>query len=263
MLLSALDSRNTQKLRHEHHKEVDSTAYRVVHAAQGISLNDVWRVEWQAWVDILGKSYGCMQGLLGHQKCKQLGQQALEHAVTQTAGLLPRDLQALAADAAAAAIARGLNALSLLPKLQPSKPAGVPHQIEATAQPDAGPISLFKPPNKRQQDSANGQQQSANGQGADGQQDRDDWQLAAVQFGGIEMCEADVQASLDRVRKRTATVIGAPKVSITLPCFWTSSEVHSAVFGSCCTGQLYLGVHLSKHWGVQCYCLVAFVPMSL
>lgn len=32
----------------------------------------------------------------------------------------------------------------------------------------------------------------------------------------VEVCEADVQVSLDRVRQRTATTIGAPKVGILL-----------------------------------------------
>ena len=179
--------------------------------------------------------------------CRQLGRQALEHAVTQTAGLLPRDLQALAADAAAAAVARGLDALSMLPKLQSPNAADAQNLLEATVQPEAQPISLFKSPLNRQQEGANGQQKGLDGQqagavgqqegpdgqqkgangqqkGANGQQQGGDWQLAAISgqphsFGGIAVCEADVQASLDRVRQRTATVIGAPKVSLTFTCF--------------------------------------------
>ena len=56
-----------------------------------------------------------MQGLLGGLVCKQLGPEAIDSAVSQTAGLLPRDLHALVADAAAAAAARKLDTSQMLP----------------------------------------------------------------------------------------------------------------------------------------------------
>ena len=59
-----------------------------------------------------------LQGLLGPALCQQLGSAAIDSAVSQTAGLLPRDLHALVADAAAAAAARKLDLSQMLPALQ-------------------------------------------------------------------------------------------------------------------------------------------------
>lgn len=139
-----------------------------------------------------------LQGLLGPALCDQLGQEALDSTVTQTAGLLPRDLQALAADACAAAAARGLNTLCMLPQLKALQP------------PD--PAKLLPHSSK-----ANGEPGSLLDGGVDGQVGQLDRQGVAgdgqgMLVGPVEVCEADVQASLDRVRQRTATVIGAPKV---------------------------------------------------
>lgn len=132
-----------------------------------------------------------MQGLLGPVICQQLGQEALASAVTQTAGLLPRDLQALAADAAAAAAARGLDTLHMLP--QPTalqSPRSEEKLIRHSSQVEQR--SLLDKATNGQLIASDGQQQMA---------------------GAVEVCEADVQVSLDRVRQRTAATIGAPKVS--------------------------------------------------
>lgn len=154
-----------------------------------------------------------LQGLLGPQICQQLGQEAVDSAVTQTAGLLPRDLQALAADAAAAAAARGLNTLNMLPQLKPLQAPNADKQVQEEPQSQAGPVSIWGSNVTRQPGTDERQQGGAEGQqaaGAEGQQaavDRQDDGKQIVQVSG-----ADVQASLDRVRLRTATVIGAPKV---------------------------------------------------
>ena len=145
--------------------------------------------------------------MLGPQICRQLGPEALDSAVTQTAGLLPRDLQALAADAAAAAAARGLDTSPLLPKLGPLQAVGATKLQQQGSDHDGevecplGHGGLWR--------GAKGQEP-----GADGQHGDDEGQQAS--FSGRELVQvsgADVQASLDRVRLRTATVIGAPKVS--------------------------------------------------
>ena len=139
-----------------------------------------------------------LQGLLGPLICEQIGQEALDSAVTQTAGLLPRDLQALAADACAAAAARGLDTLCMLPKLKslqaPDPAKLLPHSSKADGGP-GGPSD----------NAISGQtgQLGRQGVAADGQ---------GMLVGPVQVCEADVQASLDRVRHRTATIIGAPKV---------------------------------------------------
>ncbi len=152
-----------------------------------------------------------LQGLLGPLICQQLGQQALDNAVTQTAGLLPRDLQALAADAAAAATARGLDTMHMLPELKALQAPSAGKLLQqdpghdSDSQAQAGPVSIWK--------AVNGQQGAAQGHSAaaEGQQPTVDGQPDSVEI--VEVSEADVQASLDRVRLRTATVIGAPKVS--------------------------------------------------
>lgn len=155
-----------------------------------------------------------LQGLLGPQICQQLGQEAVDSAVTQTAGLLPRDLQALAADAAAAAAARGLNTLNMLPQLKPLQAPTADKQLQEEPQSQAGPVSIWGSSVSRQPGTDERQQGGAEGQqaAADGQDDS----KQIVQVSG-----ADVQASLDRVRLRTATVIGAPKVhylNMVVPC---------------------------------------------
>ena len=144
-----------------------------------------------------------MQGLLGPVICQQLGQEALNSAVTQTAGLLPRDLQALAADAAAAAAARGLDTLHMLPQLTPlQSPTSEGKLLKHSSQGGTQATSLLPK-------ATHGQKVPLEGQlvASDGQQ-----QTA----GAVEVCEADVQVSLDRVRQRTAATIGAPKVSTLL-----------------------------------------------
>ena len=155
-----------------------------------------------------------LQGLLGPQICQQLGQEAVDSAVTQTAGLLPRDLQALAADAAAAAAARGLNTLNMLPQLTPWQAPMADKQVQEEPQSQAGLVNTFGSSVSRQPGTDERQQGGAEGQQAavDGQNDS----KQTVQVSG-----ADVQASLDRVRLRTATVIGAPKVhylNTVVPC---------------------------------------------
>lgn len=62
------------------------------------------------------------------------------------------------------------------------------------------------------------------GQAARGQQELLEGHLVASDgqqqlVGPVELCEADVQVSLDRVRQRTATTIGAPKVGVLLLVF--------------------------------------------
>lgn len=83
------------------------------------------------------KQTSYVQGLLGPAICQQLGSAAIDSAVSQTAGLLPRDLHALVADAAAAAAARKLDLSQMLPALQARLPPGSSFkQIEA-GQPDS------------------------------------------------------------------------------------------------------------------------------
>lgn len=157
-----------------------------------------------------------LQGLLGPVICQQLGPEALESAVTQTAGLLPRDLQALAADAAAAAAARGLDTLRMLPHLPPPslqlpKSQKLLQHISETDSKPAGLIGWASDGQNGQLGgllaATEGQKEQPEGQllACDGQQQQ---QLV----GPVQVCEADVQSSLDRVRQRTATIIGAPKV---------------------------------------------------
>lgn len=172
-----------------------------------------------------------VQGLVGTQICQQLGQEAIDSAVTQTAGLLPRDLQALAADAAAAAAARGLNTSHMLPHVRAPQAPNVNKLLQEEPQSQAGPVSIWGRQDstqsegpKRQLEAAEGQQGDPDGQqaGLDGQGDSKE----IVQVSG-----ADVQASLDRVRLRTATVIGAPKVSLDEPT--TAYLLCSAPLSSC------------------------------
>lgn len=140
-----------------------------------------------------------MQGLLGPVICQQLGQEALDNAVTQTAGLLPRDLQALAADAAAAAAARGLDTLHMLPQLTPlQSPRSEDKLLGHSSQVETQPRSLLDKATQGQKVPLEGQLVASDGQ--------------QQMVGAVEVCEADVQVSLDRVRQRTAATIGAPKV---------------------------------------------------
>lgn len=74
---------------------------------------------------------GDVQGLLGRPVCQQLGAEAIESAVSQTAGLLPRDLHALVADAAAAAAARKLDIAQMLPGTHAVEPSSKPSAIMA------------------------------------------------------------------------------------------------------------------------------------
>ena len=153
-----------------------------------------------------------MQGLLGPVICQQLGKEALDHAVTQTAGLLPRDLRALAADAAAAAAARGLDTLRMLPQISSLQSPNTKEKLlQHRSKNDTQTTSLLG-------QAAHGQQELSEGHlvAFDGQQQ----QLVSP----VEVCEADVQTSLDRVRQRTATTIGAPKVGNLLLLF--SSAIH-------------------------------------
>lgn len=153
-----------------------------------------------------------MQGLLGPVICQQLGQEALDSAVTQTAGLLPRDLQALAADAAAAAAARGLDTLRMLPQLSSLQSPNTEEKLlQHTSIHDSQPTSNLGQAAHEQQEPLEGHLVASNGQ----------QQLVCP----VEVCKADVQVSLDRVRQRTATTIGAPKVSILL-LFFSSHLCH-------------------------------------
>ncbi|KAL0039627.1 hypothetical protein WJX77_003781 [Trebouxia sp. C0004] len=149
-----------------------------------------------------------LQGLLGPQICQQLGQEAIDSAVTQTAGLLPRDLQALAADAAAAAAARSLNTSHMLPRVRARQAPHANKLSQEEPQSQAGPVSSWGREDNRQPEGPKRQLEGGEGDsdeqaGLGGQGDSKE----SVQVSG-----ADVQASLDRVRLRTATVIGAPKV---------------------------------------------------
>ena len=145
-----------------------------------------------------------MQGLLGPVICQQLGKEALDSAVSQTAGLLPRDLQALAADAAAAAAARGLDTLRMLPQLTSLHSHNTKEKLlQHNSKNDTQVTSLSGQANHRQE------VLQGHSVASDGQQ-----QLV----GPVQVCEADVQMSLDRVRQRTATIIGAPKVGVACCC---------------------------------------------
>ncbi|DBB17357.1 TPA: hypothetical protein ACH3X3_014397 [Trebouxia sp. C0006] len=150
-----------------------------------------------------------LQGLLGPQICQQLGQEAIDSAVTQTAGLLPRDLQALAADAAAAATARGLNTSHMLPRVRTPQAPDVKKLPQEEPQSQAGPVSIWGKEDNRQLEGPKRQLEGGEGD-ADGQQAGFDGQGDSKEI--VQVSGADVQASLDRVRLRTATVIGAPKV---------------------------------------------------
>ena len=189
-----------------------------------------------------------MQGLLGPHICQQLGQEALDSAVTQTAGLLPRDLQALAADAAAAAAARGLDTLRMLPALRAVQAPDTSQLLQQSLEhsSDSGhqaePVSIWKDTAKAQHAAVDGQQGGAQTQEAalSGQHESMD----PVQVSG-----ADVQMSLDRVRQRTATTIGAPKVGPPMLC--RGHHSYCEILCYCC--------HNPKH-KVE---LVPFWPQSL
>jgi len=152
-----------------------------------------------------------VQGLLGPQICQQLGQEAIDSAVTQTAGLLPRDLQALAADAAAAAAARGLNTSPMLPRVRALQAPNVNKLPQEEPQSQAGPVSIWGKEDNRQLEGPKRQLEGGEGD-PDGQQAGLDGQGDSKEI--VQVSGADVQASLDRVRLRTATVIGAPKVRL-------------------------------------------------
>lgn len=184
-----------------------------------------------------------MQGLLGPQICQQLGQEAIDSAVTQTAGLLPRDLQALAADAAAAATARGLNTSHMLPRVRTPQAPDVKKLPQEEPQSQAGPVSIWGKEDNRQLEGPKRQLEGGKGD-ADGQQAGFDGQGDSKEI--VQVSGADVQASLDRVRLRTATVIGAPKVrlEITLqptvayllgsaPMFSCSMQDHAVLLPDC------------------------------
>ncbi|KAA6429814.1 MAG: peroxisome biogenesis 6-like [Trebouxia sp. A1-2] len=150
-----------------------------------------------------------LQGLLGPQICQQLGQEAIDSAVTQTAGLLPRDLQALAADAAAAATARGLNISHMLPRVTTLQAPNVNKLLQEEPQSHAGPVSIWAQEENRQLEGPKRRLEGGK-EGSDGQEAGPAGQDDSKEI--VQVSGADVQASLDRVRLRTATVIGAPKV---------------------------------------------------
>ena len=87
----------------------------------------------------------------------------------------------------------------MLPQLGSLQPHRSEKALQHSSKADTEPVSLLG------QAAHNGQEGQLEGQlvASDGQH-----QLV----GPVEVCEADVQASLDRVRQRTATTIGAPKV---------------------------------------------------
>lgn len=184
-----------------------------------------------------------MQGLLGPQICQQLGQEAIDSAVTQTAGLLPRDLQALAADAAAAATARGLNTSHMLPRVRTPQAPDVKKLPQEEPQSQAGPVSIWGKEDNRQLEGPKRQLEGGEGD-ADGQQAGFDGQGDSKEI--VQVSGADVQASLDRVRLRTATVIGAPKVRLEItfqptvayllgsaPMFSCSMQDHAVLLPDC------------------------------
>ena len=184
-----------------------------------------------------------MQGLLRPQICQQLGQEAIDSAVTQTAGLLPRDLQALAADAAAAATARGLNTSHMLPRVRTPQAQDVKKLPQEEPQSQAGPVSIWGKEDNRQLEGPKRQLEGGEGD-ADGQQAGFDGQNDSKEI--VQVSGADVQASLDRVRLRTATVIGAPKVRLeitlqptvayllgTAPMFSCSMQGHAVLLPDC------------------------------
>lgn len=152
-----------------------------------------------------------VQGLLGPQICQQLGQEAIDSAVTQTAGLLPRDLQALAADAAAAATARGLNISHMLPRVTTLQAPNVNKLLQEEPQSHAGPVSIWAQEENRQLEGPKRRLEGGK-EGSDGQEAGPAGQDDSKEI--VQVSGADVQASLDRVRLRTATVIGAPKVRL-------------------------------------------------
>jgi len=184
-----------------------------------------------------------VQGLLGPQICQQLGQEAIDSAVTQTAGLLPRDLQALAADAAAAATARGLNTSHMLPRVRTPQAPDVKKLPQEEPQSQAGPVSIWGKEDNRQLEGPKRQLEGGEGD-ADGQQAGFDGQGDSKEI--VQVSGADVQASLDRVRLRTATVIGAPKVRLEIilqptvayllgsaPMFSCSMQDHAVLLPDC------------------------------
>ena len=118
-----------------------------------------------------------LQGMLGKQLATQIAKERLADIAAQTAGLLPRDLQAVAADAAAAAAASQLDLPALLPASSES-------ESEGGGAEGAGKhlqTAIASNPSKHT--------------GA-----------------GLELQEAHVDRALETVRQRTSTVIGAPKV---------------------------------------------------
>lgn len=125
-----------------------------------------------------------LQGMLGKQLATQIATERLADIAAQTAGLLPRDLQAVAADAAAAAVASQLDLPALLPAASES-------ESEGGGSEGAGKhlqIAIASKPLEHT--------------GA-----------------GLQLQEAHVDKALETVRQRTSTVIGAPKVGLqTLSC---------------------------------------------
>ena len=192
---------------------------------------------------------------MGPVICQQLGPEALESAVTQTAGLLPRDLQALAADAAAAAAARGLDTLRMLPQLpDPSLLTSKSRNLlQHSSDTYPKPVGLLGRASDGQKGNLEAQLGATEGQkeqpegllvASDGRQQQQQQQQLV---GPVEVCEADVQTSLDRVRQRTATIIGAPKVgrllllllSLPLSCMLLSSmrSIRLSKSSLCCKGS--------------------------
>ena len=127
-----------------------------------------------------------LQGMLGKQLAAQIATERLADIAAQTAGLLPRDLQAVAADAAAAAVASQLNLPALLPAASES-------ESEGGSAEGAG---------KHLQTATASKPLEHTGASA-----------------GLQLQEAHVDKALETVRQRTSTVIGAPKVGWQgLPC---------------------------------------------
>ena len=127
-----------------------------------------------------------LQGMLGKQLAAQIATERLADIAAQTAGLLPRDLQAVAADAAAAAAASQLDLPALLPAASES-------ESEGGGAEGAG---------KHLQTATASKPLEHTGAGA-----------------GLQLQEAHVDKALETVRQRTSTVIGAPKVGWQgLPC---------------------------------------------
>ena len=122
--------------------------------------------------------------MLGKQLAAQIAAERLADIAAQTAGLLPRDLQAVAADAAAAAAASQLDLPALLPAASESESEG----------------GGAEGASKHLQTAVAGKPVDHTG-------------------AGLQLQEAHVDKALETVRQRTSTVIGAPKVGWQgLPC---------------------------------------------